>query len=1450
MSWAQLLEVRLLNDGSVIQEPQTDVVLMRHEIVGIEIIARFANRSNNENYIARLQRHYTSGLPGYISGWEDKTAILEPGEVTTLENTIYIHPTNPSSVGADSLTILSMMRHGSDPGDYLERYEFKVRVFVSDMDYTLPDIVGEPTFTRGLTNTVTWTPTEESNEQDVYCFDVEDRENLKKSVQQMYRINQVGPLEKVFENLTDGHTYGYMVKAVYSTPRGPVSLYTDITYSAQDNSPPETIIRPQALVTQDDHVQLSWNAVEDDVSGVTRYRIYRSIDTGIEEVVFDFPFEELGLLTWDDTAVEAGFTYYYRIRAVDAVGNEGDGERSNGISLGGPGGLITPPPDPGPIDTTAWAGNGFIKGVVDTVWFNLDGREKFVRFESVRDSASYFTNPPSLPMRHFDSGLIEPATLRSMGWVSPTDPYHVFYVFDYTDTGNGRIDQNFVNGHTYHRRVTRQYNAGSSIIPLNSKIPDCFPPEDIHNLRVETIIDDPDFQDPASGYTAWHINVSWEPAVDAVSGLKEYRAYRRIEGLDSAFMKIDLHENFKSISFIDTLAEAGRDTTRNPVVSYRIVSEDNIGNRRELNQTAWEVRERALGNPIVVLIDTTFTDTYPPNPSIEDTVFTNNDFALLRMIDFDVSDVDDYLISVNGVEVMPLQMYAPNLFTVQLPDEEVVRLKVRALYLGSRSSIWSKERIVVRTLDRPPRLLAVWNDSTYWKGNIQVKWHEPSLDTEGYEIWRWDEQEDSSLVGTLPVDGDTILWTDFYGFDELQEVPGDTLLNYQMYTYGVRKINMFGDTTAFSRLDSAYCNKPPTIDSSNTSIRSGNRVITIFWHRVFPTLAPGSYRTVVRVMRDSLTNPNYYIDEVVDNTQYTYDLDIELGHNYIFQIREIPFSHSDRPSGWSQPHTVNLASLELYAQPQPKGNIYISWDEDVLIDKLPVSYFDLYRKHDTSTLHYVIPDTITSFMDSTDLVHERMYEYTVHAVDSLGQIISTNTKEAMNDTGLVFIPDSVLFDYQYFNDDSITVSWQWKDIWGVPLDSTTRGADSLLIQTSVSQNFPGDSEYTVTTDWFAADTLNRSKRVKIPETVDAANRFLVFCRITAKDKWENPASIIWSTKGMVIYDPFPSDTVKILGIRSAKAYYRNPDSVVTRITWRGVADYSGTDDRVGNVAYYRIERDGYMQAPKSVVLDVLEKDDSFTYSSRDTVRNTEQQWRVVAVDGAGNETPSVWIEAPTLVPTPESPVPDSIKSCHWFPIQVDGISEIEYFVEIARDPLHFRYAYEISDDDMASRLLCQSDWIDTLGYQCMSGWGAIVMDTTWFRVKARIDTAWESGWSEPVSYPSRSGGGSKTAVMATGAIPAVFRVHQNMPNPFNAQTVIPYELPERGRVEIQIFNVLGSSIRVLTEDKKPAGYHSVVWDGRDEYGRSMASGIYIYCISVELTGNKTMRQWMKMTLIK
>jgi len=80
-------------------------------------------------------------------------------------------------------------------------------------------------------------------------------------------------------------------------------------------------------------------------------------------------------------------------------------------------------------------------------------------------------------------------------------------------------------------------------------------------------------------------------------------------------------------------------------------------------------------------------------------------------------------------------------------------------------------------------------------------------------------------------------------------------------------------------------------------------------------------------------------------------------------------------------------------------------------------------------------------------------------------------------------------------------------------------------------------------------------------------------------------------------------------------------------------------------------------------------------------------------------------------------------------------------------------------------------------------------------------------------------------------IPTAFALRQNFPNPFatdQGHTVIRYALPQAGHVRLTVFDMLGREVKTLVNKNLQAGYHGAAWDGRDEQGRRLATGLYFY----------------------
>jgi hypothetical protein len=79
-------------------------------------------------------------------------------------------------------------------------------------------------------------------------------------------------------------------------------------------------------------------------------------------------------------------------------------------------------------------------------------------------------------------------------------------------------------------------------------------------------------------------------------------------------------------------------------------------------------------------------------------------------------------------------------------------------------------------------------------------------------------------------------------------------------------------------------------------------------------------------------------------------------------------------------------------------------------------------------------------------------------------------------------------------------------------------------------------------------------------------------------------------------------------------------------------------------------------------------------------------------------------------------------------------------------------------------------------------------------------------------------------------LPSELCLHQNYPNPFNSTTTIDYALPRACDVKIRIHNILGQKVRGLIDQRQTAGYKTILWDGKNDHGSEVSTGVYFYRI--------------------
>ena len=93
------------------------------------------------------------------------------------------------------------------------------------------------------------------------------------------------------------------------------------------------------------------------------------------------------------------------------------------------------------------------------------------------------------------------------------------------------------------------------------------------------------------------------------------------------------------------------------------------------------------------------------------------------------------------------------------------------------------------------------------------------------------------------------------------------------------------------------------------------------------------------------------------------------------------------------------------------------------------------------------------------------------------------------------------------------------------------------------------------------------------------------------------------------------------------------------------------------------------------------------------------------------------------------------------------------------------------------------------------------------------------------------------SISVTAPKPDKFSLWQNYPNPFNTKTSIKYELPVATQVKIIVSNVLGRKVKTLVDEHQEAGFYTVYWDGVDDLGENVVSGIYFYTMATSVGKN-------------
>ncbi|MCK4957674.1 MAG: T9SS type A sorting domain-containing protein, partial [Candidatus Cloacimonetes bacterium] len=150
-----------------------------------------------------------------------------------------------------------------------------------------------------------------------------------------------------------------------------------------------------------------------------------------------------------------------------------------------------------------------------------------------------------------------------------------------------------------------------------------------------------------------------------------------------------------------------------------------------------------------------------------------------------------------------------------------------------------------------------------------------------------------------------------------------------------------------------------------------------------------------------------------------------------------------------------------------------------------------------------------------------------------------------------------------------------------------------------------------------------------------------------------------------------------------------------------------------------------------------------------------------------------------------------------------------------------------------------------VGYKIISGNGIMAWHDAGPRVEGGAYTR-NTGWmslkdDHDYNFCIKAITISQTQSAAEETIVALSSLGNNYPNPFNPTTTISFNLAEGGNVELGIYNVKGQKVSTIVNEHKSAGSHSIVWNGTDDRGTGLTSGVYFYRIkSGKFTSTKKM----------
>ncbi len=238
-----------------------------------------------------------------------------------------------------------------------------------------------------------------------------------------------------------------------------------------------------------------------------------------------------------------------------------------------------------------------------------------------------------------------------------------------------------------------------------------------------------------------------------------------------------------------------------------------------------------------------------------------------------------------------------------------------------------------------------------------------------------------------------------------------------------------------------------------------------------------------------------------------------------------------------------------------------------------------------------------------------------------------------------------------------------------------------------------------------------------------------------------------------------------------------------------------------------------------IEFDSVLTDTNAIFVPRELVDNTQYFWQVITMDQNGgisqSEDAMFWTDL-----APEAPVGFALVSPE---DDVTGLSDMPVFLwesAVDPDPLDYAtYTLQVATDSSFSNIAFQTNTNADVGHEMSE---ALPIDTEyWWRV---IATDTDSLSTESEVYKFTVG---YVSVAEGIALPTEYVMQQNFPNPFNPSTTLRYGIPEEASVSLIIYDIRGNRVKTITAEFQPAGWYEHVWNGMDESGLPVSTGLYL-----------------------